>query len=146
MNNKKLYVISEEILTDGMKKTLQVKELIDSGKTRSISEATKAVGLSRAAYYKYKDSIHAMASGVSDVISIMLILEDKTGVLSNVLTQISKTNANILTINQEIPLSQKARVSVYIEIKEMKVEIYELLNALEGIEGVIKAELAEGGF
>ncbi|MBN2853389.1 MAG: ACT domain-containing protein [Clostridia bacterium] len=145
MNSKKLYIITEEILTDGMKKTLLAKELLESSKAKSISEATRIAGLSRAAFYRYKDSIHKMASSVSDIISIMLILEDKSGVLSNVLNQISMTSANILTINQEIPLSQKARVSIYIEIKDMKVEAYELLNSLERIEGVIKAELADGG-
>lgn len=145
MNDKKLYIISEDIMTDGMKKTIKVKAILESGKVQSITKATQMVGLSRAAYYKYKDSIHKVGSSISDIICILLFLEDKQGVLSNILDEISASKGNILTINQEIPLGNSARVSIYLETKSLIIETYELVNAIGNIDGVKRIELASGG-
>jgi len=145
MKKDKLYIISESILTEGMKKTLEAKELLESQKAKNISQAIAMVDLSRGAFYKYKDNIHKMASNISDIVSIMLLLKDQSGVLSHVLNKISDSNANILTINQEIPLGNSARVSIYIETKNMYIEPYKLINSLMTIDGVQNAKLADGG-
>ncbi len=145
MDKKRLYIISEDILTDAMRKTILAKELLETNQAKSISHAITMVDISRGTFYKYKDNIHKVASGVSDIVSILLLLEDHSGVLSHVLNQISNSQANILTINQEIPLGSKARVSIYIETKNMKMETFELLNSLQSLDGVLTVDLANGG-
>lgn len=145
MNKKKLYIISEDILTDAMKKTILAKELLETNQAKSISHVINLVDISRGTFYKYKDDIHKVASSVTDIVSIMLLLENHSGVLSHVITQISNSHANILTINQEIPLGNKARVSIYIETKNMENEILELLDLLQSLDGVLNVEFADGG-
>jgi len=145
MKENKLYIISENILTEGMKKTIKAKNLLENRKAKNISQAIAMVGLSRGAFYKYKDNIHKMASNISDIVSLMLILKDQSGVLSHVLNKISDSNANILTINQEIPLGNSARVSIYIKTKNMYIEPYKLINSLMTIDGVQNAKLLDGG-
>jgi len=144
MNDKTFYIISQDILTDGMKKTLKAKELLENNQASTISQATQMVGLSRPSFYRYKDNIYKTMPKLSNIVSIYLFILDHSGVLSNVLNTISHSNANILTINQEIPLGQNARVSLYIKTKHMNIEIHHLINQLNSLEGVIEAKFSNG--
>ena len=49
------YLVREEILPEAIKKTIKVKEILKRGEIRTINEAVEKMGLSRSAYYKYKD-------------------------------------------------------------------------------------------
>ena len=48
----RFYIVKEEIMPDIFKKTIKAKELLKSGKAKTVNEATEAVGMSRSAYYK----------------------------------------------------------------------------------------------
>lgn len=145
MNGENLYIISKNILTDGMKKTLKVKELLESDNSISISKATSVVGISRTLFYKYKDCIYEMTPDISNIVCIKLLLQDKPGILSFVLTTISDSKANVLTINQEIPFDNTAKVSIYLETETMNIKIHQLINILNKLEGVIESKLTYGG-
>ena len=49
------YLVREEILPEAIKKTIKVKEILKRGEIKTINEAVEKMGLSRSAYYKYKD-------------------------------------------------------------------------------------------
>ncbi len=51
------YLVREEILPEAIKKTIKVKEILKRGEIRTINEAVEKMGLSRSAYYKYKDYV-----------------------------------------------------------------------------------------
>ena len=53
----KYYIVSNEILPDVLDQVVEARELLQSGAVRKISQAVKAVGISRGTYYKYKDHI-----------------------------------------------------------------------------------------
>ena len=53
----KYYVVSSDILPDVLEKVIEARNLLQSGKVKRISEAVKAVGVSRGTYYKYKDAV-----------------------------------------------------------------------------------------
>lgn len=53
----------------------------------------------------------------------------------NLLTVFYKANANILTINQNIPVKGKAFVSVSARSENMSIEIDELLKRLFEVQG-----------
>ena len=46
-----------QVLPEVFLKVIRAKELLASGQARNISAATRAVGLSRSAYYKYTQCI-----------------------------------------------------------------------------------------
>jgi chorismate mutase len=107
-----------------------------------VSEAVKKVGISRGTYYKYKDYVFLPAQGMSArkaVISLMLH-HDK-GILSEVLNTMSKVNANILTINQNIPIHDWASVVISFDLCEMMVSIDQLLEQLNTCRGVSNLHL-----
>ena len=97
MNNDKkseFYLVREEILPEAIKKTIMVKEILKRGKMRTVNEAVAKVGLSRSAYYKYKDYVFPFYDASKEkVITISLLLEHKPGVLSSVLNTIAGDGA-----------------------------------------------------
>ena len=122
-------------------KTIKAKELLQK-EINTIYEAVEKVGMSRSAYYKYKDYIFPLYEiNQGKIVTIHLILSHDKGVLARVLDEIAKSKASILTINQSIPTHGVANVTMAIEIKGMEIKIDELLSRLKKAEGVNEVNL-----
>ena len=61
--------------------------------------------------------------------------------LSSVLNLIAAAGANILTINQNIPINKIANVTITIETNAMDSDIGFLMNSVENIQGVISLNI-----
>jgi chorismate mutase len=135
-------IVSKNILPEAILKTAKAKELLVKGDVYTINDAVERVGLSRSAYYKYKDGVFPFYEASREkIITISLILENKAGVLSHVLNFIASVQGNVLTINQGIPLQGIANVSVSIETAGMAGTPENLLFGLAEIQGVRKIEV-----
>ena len=99
---RRFYLVDAQVLPEVFLKVVRAKELLASGEARSISAATRAVELSRSAFYKYKDCIFDSENG-REVITVMATLRDETGALQSLLAGISAAGASIVTINQSTP-------------------------------------------
>jgi len=140
--NKDFFIVSKDILPEAILKTAQAKELLIKGEALTVNEAVETVGLSRSAFYKYRDGVFPFYQASKEkIITISLILDHHTGVLSHVLNSIANLRGNILTINQGIPLQGIANVSVSIETAGMPGNPKDLLTALGELSGVKKVEL-----
>ena len=139
---QKYYIVDSTILPDVLDKVIEARTLLQNGEVKQVSEAVKKVGISRGTYYKYKDYVFLPAQGMSArkaVISLMLH-HDK-GILSEVLNTMSKVNANIITINQNIPIHDWASVVISFDLCEMSVSIDELIAKLNTCRGVSNLHL-----
>ena len=138
MNEKdKYYLVKEKAVPDVLLKVIEAKRLLDSGTAITVHEATEQLGISRRSFYKYKDDIfpfHENSRGKT--INIMLLLDDEPGLLSNVLNEIAKCRANILTIHQSIPIGGIASVTLGMEMRPETKEVNEIITAIEGIHGI----------
>lgn len=140
--NKDFLIVSKDILPEAILKTAKAKELLVKGDVYTVNDAVERVGLSRSAYYKYKDGVFPFYEASREkIITISLILENKAGVLSHVLNFIASFKGNVLTINQGIPLQGIANVSVSIETAGMADTPENLLAGLGEIDGVRKIEV-----
>ncbi|MCC5909438.1 MAG: ACT domain-containing protein [Clostridiaceae bacterium] len=131
------YIVQTEALPEVFLKTIEVKELLKKGEVTTIFEAVEKVGISRSAYYKYKDYIfpfYEMSKG--RMITVALTLEHSPGILAEVLNEIAKANASILTINQNIPVHGVANVTTTLETKNATINIERLLKNIQQIQGV----------
>lgn len=136
------YLVKEEILPEAIKKTIKVKEVLKSGEVKTINEAVEKMGLSRSAYYKYKDFVFPFYEASREkIISLSILLEHKAGVLSRVLNTIANDGGSILTINQGIPLQGVANTTLSIETKDLLVDMEALLDKLRMIDGVKRLEV-----
>lgn len=57
MKEETFYLVREDVLPDAMRKTLEVKKLLDRKKAESVADAVQKVDLSRSAFYKYRDAV-----------------------------------------------------------------------------------------
>lgn len=139
---KDFLIVSKDILPEAILKTAQAKELLAKGDVYTVNDAVERVGMSRSAYYKYKDGVFPFYEASKEkIITISLILENTAGVLSNVLNTIASFRANVLTINQGIPLQGVANVTISVETAGMVDTPENLLAGLGEIKGVRKIEV-----
>lgn len=135
-------MVSKDILPEAILKTAQAKELLAKGDVYTVNDAVERVGISRSAYYKYKDGVFPFYEASKEkIITISLILENMAGVLSTALNFIASFRGNVLTINQGIPLQGIANVSISIETAGMIDTPENLLAGLGEINGVRKIEV-----
>ncbi|GJM79289.1 ACT domain-containing protein [Paenibacillus timonensis] len=140
------YLVREDILPEAVVKTLQVKQLLASGDAKTVHEAVAQVGLSRSAFYKYKDGIHQLNQIEREsIVTISFDLEHRSGILSKVLSLIAGSGGNVLTINQSIPLQGKANVVISVETSRLTEELDVMLNSLQGIPGVRRTQIVGQG-
>jgi len=139
---KKYLIVSKKILPDVYEKVIDARNLINNGNVKGISEAVKKVGISRSTYYKYKDYVFSPSeNSIGRKAVITAMLRHEKGVLSNVLNFLSSVNANILTINQSIPINGKASVSVSLDISDISQSIDDIIIDLKKIYGVSTIKL-----
>ena len=142
MTKEKYYIVNDRSLPDVFKKVVEVKELLRLEKCKDITEAIKRVGISRSTYYKYKDDISFMDSGLkTKKVTLLISISHKTGTLSKVLDCIAFYKGNILTINQDIPINSAANVNVTIDISNMEKTITHLATRLNTLSNVISVRL-----
>ncbi|MEG0441326.1 MAG: ACT domain-containing protein [Oscillospiraceae bacterium] len=139
------YLVDAGALPEVFLKVVEARRLLSSGEVRTINAAADRVGISRSAFYKYKDAVwpfHDMLHG--HILTFQFMLKDEPGVLSAVLNIFAETGGNILTINQGIPVSGVAAVTIGAETSEMKVAVEELLDIAMRVNGVLKCETLAG--
>lgn len=145
-NSEQFFLIREDILPEAMQKTIEAKELLNSGKVKRINEAVRAVDLSRSAFYKYKDAIFPFHTMVKEnLITLSIHLEDRSGALSRLLSVVAEVGANVLTINQTIPLQGRATITITIETASMNMTINQFVKKIQHLEAVEKVELVGSG-
>ncbi|MGM7702171.1 ACT domain-containing protein [Pseudalkalibacillus sp. Hm43] len=143
---ERFYLVKEELLSEAMTKTLEAKELLESGKVSTVNQAVQAVDLSRSAFYKYRDGIFPFETMVKEkIVSISIHLEDRSGSLSSLLAILAELGCNILTIHQTIPLQGRANVTISIETASAKEDINGILKALKRLEHVKQVSVIGSG-
>lgn len=138
MNNN-LLIIDKKVLPSYFEKVLLIKERVARGE--NISEACKALGLSRSTYYKYKDYVNRPTASTGKHIILSMKLVDEPGALSHILNQIASYKANIVAINQEMPIHNIAFVTLTIAITSMPITVLELVACLKDINNVVDVML-----
>ncbi len=141
-----MVVVSESVLPEVIVKVLRAKELRAASQQMSSSEACRIVGISRSAYYKYKDSVFRYVEQTSEnVYSLGLMLKDRQGVLSAIISKLYEQGMNIIKINQNPPIDGVASVSLTVRRDaDERQDKSELKQALEKIDGVIDISLTAG--
>ena len=144
-NQPKYYLVDAKMLPEIFIKVVQAKELLQTGEASTVGEATAALGISRSAFYKYKDAVSPFKDMKNGrIITFNITLRDKKGVLSSVLSVFADTGANILTISQSIPINGTALVTISTETTGMHITIEELLTDLSYTAGVKKVDVVAG--
>ncbi len=141
----KFYLVAADALPEIFLKVAEAKRMLYAGEVSTAGEAARQVGISRSAFYKYRDSVQPfndMKTG--RIITFYALLKDNPGVLSNVLSIFAGSGANILTINQSIPTNGCAAVTISAETSDMRESLEELIACAAETAGVVKFEILAG--
>ena len=141
----KYYIVEASALPEIFQKVAQAKQMLETGETDKVNEATRAVGISRSAFYKYRDLISPFQNMMAGrIITFQMMLKDRAGVLSEILSIFANCGANILTINQSIPSGGRAMVTISAETGGLSCQLEELTAKISENSGVVKAEAVAG--
>lgn len=119
-------------------KVLTAKQYLADGTASTSAEAARMAGISRTAFYKYRDAVTLPTGSGGTAVTVHLVLRDQPGVLSSVLAAFAAVNANILTVNQNMPQKNAAAVSISATLGDATPA--QLTAVLQNVPGVRKIE------
>ncbi|QHJ71570.1 ACT domain-containing protein [Planococcus halotolerans] len=145
ISEQRYFLVREDVLTEAMQKTLEVKKMLQRGNI-SILDAVEKTGLSRSAFYKYRDAVFPFHSIVKErILTVFLQLEDRTGTLATLLEAVAQAGCNILTIHQTIPIQGRANVTLSLDVTAMEQELDVFLQQLKKLDFVESADVVSSG-
>ena len=140
--NPKYYIVEASALPEVFLKVAEAKRLLSTGEANTVNEATRITGISRSAFYKYRDAVLPFQNMMTGrIITFQFLVHDEPGMLSNILNKFAEYNANILTI---IPTNGCAVVTISAETMDLTVALEDMLREMSHTPGVIKAEVLAG--
>lgn len=139
------YIVEASALPEVFLKVAEAKRLLSTGEASTINEATQMMGISRSAFYKYRDSVLPFQNMMTGrIITLQFLLHDEPGLLSSILDVMANAKANIITINSIVPTNGTAVVTISAETLDLTVPLEELMRILSDTRGVLKAEVLAG--
>lgn len=141
----KYFIVEAQALPEIFLKVSQAKALLETSEVTTVNQAAAAVGISRSAFYKYKDTVRPfndMKSG--RIVTFQFSLRNEPGVLSQVLNVFAETGGNILTLNQGLPMNDCAMATIAAETSGLRLTLEELLSRAAAVPGVIRCEILAG--
>lgn len=140
--NEKYFIIKKSVLPEVFSRVVYAKQLLSSNQCKTVNEATKVAGISRSAFYKYRDDVSVYIEHSNQtILTLNLILSDRKGLLSELLTLLSNYGASILTINQNIPSDDIAPVSVSMTTQDLTCSVEELVKVISKTSGILKVDI-----
>lgn len=139
------FIVEAGALPEIFLKVAEAKRLLETGEVDTVNASTRRVGISRSAFYKYKDAVRPFNDMLHGrIVTFQILLKDEPGVLSAVLNIFAQSGGNILTINQGIPVNGCAAVTIGAETSGLELSLEELLAEALGIQGVVRCEILAG--
>lgn len=144
MSDKEFVVVSSEVLPEVVLRVLDAKRLLAQGVCQTSTEACREAGVSRSAYYKYKDSAFIYSEKLSErIVTFCIVLMDRPGLLAEVLNEFYRFDANILTINQNIPIDSAATVTITARFSDAS-DLRTIMQTLQKLNGVTSVKVISG--
>lgn len=139
------FIVESTAMPEIFRKVAEAKRLLETGEVTTINGAARTVGISRSAFYKYKDAVRPFNDMLHGrIVTFQTLLKDEPGILSGLLNVFAGTGVNILTINQNIPVNGCAVVTITAETSALQRTLEEMLDAAASSPGVLRCEILAG--
>lgn len=141
----KYYIVDAAALPEVFLKVAEAKRLLQTGEATTVNDAARLTGISRSAFYKYRDAILPFQNMmVGRIITFQFLLQHQQGQLASLLAIFTEHEANIQTINSIMPTNGSALVTISAETQNLDISLEGLLHKFSKLPGVIKAEILGG--
>ena len=141
MENNNFILVGSNVLPPVFKGVLLAKQLLADGRAANATQAVKMAGISRSAFYKYRDYVYEYIAEDMNSLNISVLLSDKAGVLSALTTVLYKYGVNIITVNQSMPVDGTASASLTVRTDNLKLPINDLLEKLRETDGILSVKI-----
>ncbi len=118
-------------------KVVEAKKLLESEQVMTVQEAAERVGISRSSFYKYKDDILPFYDNTKGkTVTFVMQMDDRQGLLSDLLHVVAVYRANILTIHQSIPVNGVATLTLSVEVRADTGNVARMVEEMEEQRGI----------
>ncbi|MDY3014176.1 MAG: ACT domain-containing protein [Evtepia sp.] len=139
------YIVNADALPEIFRKVVEARRLLDTGEAETVNQAVLLTGISRSAFYKYKDAVRPFQDMLHGrIVTFQIMMKDQPGILSHALNLFAGSGANILTINQGIPINGCAVVTINAETSGLRGSLQDLLEQIDKTDGVLRGEILAG--
>lgn len=138
--NEEYIIIHKSILPEYFDAVIKAKSLVDDGEL-SVCDACRQTGISRSTFYKYKDNIFSPPKNYGKKAIVAIKTCDERGVLSNILAIVYNAGANVITINQDMPIKDSAYITIALDVSNINEELVELVKKVKAVEYVKSASI-----
>ena len=133
----KYFVVKQKAVPEVLLKVVEAKRLLESERAMTVQEAADKVGISRSAFYKYKDDILPFYDNTKGkTITLVVQMDDVQGLLSDLLHVVALYKANILTIHQSIPVNGIATLTLSVEVRSDTGNVSRMVEDMEEMKGI----------
>ncbi len=140
--SQRYLLVATSILPDVFSKVIEVKRLLSVDPKMAINEAVRKADISRSAFYKYRDFVFPFyETSRGKIITLFIVVEDFSGILSHIIQVIALAQANIVTINQNIPINGLADITITVETDHMVGNIQTMMEQISKVEGVRRQDI-----
>ncbi len=134
---KEYYLVDFDILPAAIKSTIRAKQMLEEGKVSTIYDAVRITGISRSAFYKYKDHVSDAATGNErDILTMILMLPNDTQVMTRLLRRLDKLDAVPVTMEKSAPAGKYISMTFSFFIVDLPVSSEELVKEVKAIKGI----------
>ena len=138
------YLVKEDILPSAIKKTIKVKEMLRRHDNMTINDAVSKMGLSRSAYYKYKDHVEPVTGAVKErSITYFIMMQNDFSLLNKIMRKIKKENNDVLSINSGVAFGENVPTIISFKTKMTLADINLLAESIRRIKGIIRIVVSE---
>ena len=136
-DKSKYFVVKQKAVPEVLLKVVEAKKLLETVRAITVQEAADRVGISRSSFYKYKDDIFPLYDNTKGkTITLVVQMDDRQGLLSDLLHVVAVYRANILTIHQSIPVNGVATLTLSVEVREDTGNVSSMIDELEVLDGI----------
>lgn len=135
-------VVKTSALPEVFSNVMKVKYLLQSGDVNSVNEAVKIIGMSRSAFYKYRDDIQSFQDPIeAELITIVASLLIDSEALSTLILNINEEGGKILNIAQGLPRHGFVDLMLSVDFTDSFSDLTALRRQLARVPGVRKVDL-----
>ena len=136
-DKSKYFVVKQKAVPEVLLKVVEAKKLLETVRAITVQEAADRVGISRSSFNKYKDDIFPFYDNTKGkTITLVVQMDDRQGLLSDLLHVVAVYRANILTIHQSIPVNGVATLTLSVEVREDTGNVSSMIDELEVLDGI----------
>ena len=136
-DKSKYFVVKQKAVPEVLLKVVEAKKLLETVRAITVQEAADRVGISRSSFYKYKDDIFPFYDNTKGkTITLVVQMDDRQGLLSDLLHVVAVYRANILTIHQSIQVNGVATLTLSVEVREDTGNVSSMIDELEVLDGI----------